>query len=73
MSMMAASRVTLKSDLTSEQRDEAVEEIREITGNFNLQVRGNPPSVIINGLSTASPMAAAIRRVPGVKSVGHQF
>lgn len=73
MSMMAASRVTLKASLNDEQVEETVEQIREITGRFNLQARGTPPSMIVNGLSTTSPKAAEIRRLPGVQSVNHQF
>jgi hypothetical protein len=73
MSMMAASRVTLKSSLTDEQVEETVGKIREITGRFNLQARGNPPQMILNGVSAQSQTAVKIRQVPGVQSVNHQF
>lgn len=71
MSMMPASRVELKKDLTAEQRDETLQQIKTIAGSFNQMSRGEPLVVVV---PTGNPVKLAqIRALPHVAKVGHQF
>jgi hypothetical protein len=73
MSMVPASRVTLKEGLSDAQVKDTLGRIEEITGRFNLRAAGNPPSLIVNMVSATGPQAAKIRALPAVASVRHQF
>ena len=73
MSMMPASRVEFKKNLTAEQVKETVDQIISITGAFN---RLNPPLVNAAGMiiPTSNPQKLSqIRALPHVAKVGPQF
>lgn len=73
MSMMPASRVEFKKNLTTEQIKETVDQIISITGAFN---RMNPHLINATGMivPTSNPQKLAqIRALPHVAKVGPQF
>ena len=71
MSMMPASRVEFKKDLTPEEIQNTADQIRSIAGSFNRMGRGEPIVVIVP--TGNQQKLAQIRALPGVAKVGHQF
>ncbi len=71
MSMLPASRVELKRNLSRSEIDETASEIRKIAGQFNIMSSKNPVVLIVN---TSNPdKLSKIRALPNVAKVGHQF
>lgn len=71
MSLMPASSVEFKKNLSVDEVKDTAEKIRSIAGSFNLVGRGEPVTVIV---PTTDPVKLnAIRALPGVAKVRNQF
>jgi hypothetical protein len=71
MSMMPATRIEFKKDISPEQAQQTCQQILSIAGRFNVMSRGNPMVVVV---PTSNPeKLGRIRKLENVAKIGHQL
>lgn len=71
MSMMPATRIELKKDLSPNDVQQACRQIMSVAGQFNVLSNGNPTVLVVS--TSDQEKLAQIRKMKCVARVGHQL